>query len=72
MNMGIEEKEETAFKWYKKAAEQGYAEAQNALGDCYRYGTGIEKDENAAREWYEQAASQGNGEAESMLNSFYK
>ena len=41
---GVEKNEENAVVWYKKAAEQGYAEAQKKLGDCYNYGTGVAKD----------------------------
>ena len=32
-----------AFKWYKKAAKKGHAEAQNELGYAYDYGEGVEK-----------------------------
>ena len=55
---GTEVKEQTAFKWYKKAAEQGISEAQEALASCYTYGVGTKIDEDAARKWHEQAASQ--------------
>ena len=34
--MGVEKSEENAVVWYKKAAEQGNAEAQCALGECYQ------------------------------------
>ena len=33
-----------AVKWYRKAAEQGLAEAQSALGSCYANGRGVDKD----------------------------
>ena len=33
-----------AVKWFRKAAEQGYADAQFSLGDAYRTGTGVAKD----------------------------
>ena len=35
---------EEATKWYRKAAEQGYAEAQYRLGRFYMYGDGINND----------------------------
>jgi TPR repeat protein len=31
-------------KWFRKAAEQGYAIAQNSLGFCYANGVGVAKD----------------------------
>ena len=42
--------------WYKKAAEQGNAEAQCALGECYYQAFGVEKNEKEARKWYKEAA----------------
>ena len=33
-----------AVKWYRKAAEQGDANAQNRFGYCYEYGEGVAKD----------------------------
>ena len=37
--------EEEAFKWYKRAAEQGHARAQYQLGYCYYYSMGVPMDE---------------------------
>lgn len=31
------------MKWYRKAAEQGYAYAQNSLGRCYENGKGVKE-----------------------------
>ena len=55
---GIKKDERKAFEWYKEAAEQGYAEAQNSLGVCYYNGEGVEKDESKAVEWWQKAAEQ--------------
>ena len=44
-----------AVYWYRKAAEQGVAQAQNYLASCYYFGNGVEKDGNTALYWYEQA-----------------
>jgi len=41
-----------AAKWYRKAAEQGNAEAQEAFGGMYYYGWGVPKDYKEAAEWY--------------------
>ena len=34
-----------AAKWYRKAADQGYAKAQHNLGVLYDHGYGVPKDE---------------------------
>ena len=44
-----------AMKWYLRAAEAGYAEAQNSVGS----GLQAEKRYEEARIWYERAAAQG-------------
>ncbi|MDR1056586.1 MAG: hypothetical protein LBL90_12375 [Prevotellaceae bacterium] len=48
---------ETAFQWYKKAAEQGYASAQNSLANCYYYGEGVAKNIETALVWYKKPRS---------------
>ena len=40
-----------AAKWYRKAAEQGAANAQNSLGACYWLGNGVPKDYVQAYKW---------------------
>jgi TPR repeat protein len=42
----------------RRAAEQGLAEAQVALGDAYHLGRGVSRSDEAAREWYQRAANQ--------------
>jgi len=49
-----------AFRWYKLAAEQGNADAQNSLGAVYGYGLGVPQDNIAAYMWFNLAAAQGN------------
>jgi len=56
-----------AAEWYRKAAEQGHAEAQYKLGFMYQNGRGVKKDDKQAAEWYRKAAAQGNKEAERAL-----
>ena len=51
---------EDAVKWYRKAAEQGYAEAQISLGAHYSLGLAVKQDLKTAVEWYRRAAEQGN------------
>lgn len=61
-----------AVKWYRKAAEQGLAVAQNDLGVCYENGEGVPQDYAEAVKWYRKAAEQGNVEAQSNLGNCYQ
>ena len=55
---GVAKDEVEAVKWYRKAAEQNYADAQAYLGACYLYGQGVVKDEAEAVKWFRKAAEQ--------------
>ena len=59
------------MKWYRKAAEQNYAEAQNNLGVCYANGQGVAKDEVEAVKWFRKAAEQNYAEAQNNLGVCY-
>jgi TPR repeat protein len=61
-----------ATDWFRKSAEQGYAEAQSILGECYFVGTGVEKNECEAFKWYKKAADQGLVEGEYFVGVFYE
>jgi TPR repeat protein len=52
-----------AMKWWRKAAEQGLAGAQNNLGLMYDKGTGVLQDTIAAHMWFNIAAANGNTKA---------
>ena len=56
---GVSKDESEAVRWYRKAAEQGDADAQANLGYCYLHGKGVSKDEAEAVRWYRKAAEQG-------------
>ena len=62
---------ERAVGWYRIAAEQGHADAQYKLGDCYYYGDGVENDKEKAVQWYRKAAEQGHAEAQYKLGDCY-
>ncbi|MBA3604269.1 MAG: sel1 repeat family protein [Parachlamydiaceae bacterium] len=47
-----------ACDYYKKAADQGYAEAQCDLGFHYKYGDGVDIDLSIAIHYYQLAAEQ--------------
>ncbi len=60
-----------AAKLYRKAAEQGHAQAQNSLGFMYSEGHGVEQDYKEAVKWYRKAAEQGHAQAQTNLCIMY-
>lgn len=54
-------------KWYRRAAEGGYAKAQNSLGSGYQ----AEHRYTEALEWYQKAADQGDTVALNNLAYLY-
>ena len=60
-----------AIKYYSKAANLGYADAEYHLGRCYFYGTGVNQDINKCISWYTKAAQKGHGDAQYQLASCY-
>lgn len=66
-----EKKYNTAFTLFMKAAKQGDAEAQSALGTMFRDGHGTSKDYAQARAWYQKAAEQDEPSAQLNLGILY-
>ncbi len=60
-----------SYRIYWPRANQGEAEAQNALGEMYAQGRGVPKDNAAAVSWYRKAADQGYASAQSNLGVIY-
>lgn len=61
-----------ALFWYKRAAKQGNAIAQNWVGRYCEMGWGLtEKDFGQAREWYAKSAAQGVSVAQFNLGKIY-
>jgi len=59
-----------AVEWYMKAAEQGYANAQNNVGECYFNSVGAVMDKTKAIKWFTKAAEQGHAKAQNNLGDF--
>jgi TPR repeat protein len=57
---------------YRKAAEQGHAEAQFKLGAMYFSGDCVPQDDAGAVKWYRMAAEQGHTEAQADLAYMYE
>ncbi|MBR0097490.1 MAG: sel1 repeat family protein [Synergistaceae bacterium] len=64
---GVRRDYQQAVYWYRKAAEQGHAWAQNNLGAMYANGNGIKRDFNQAIYWWQKSAAQGNTSARANL-----
>ncbi|MBL4871477.1 MAG: sel1 repeat family protein [Robiginitomaculum sp.] len=61
-----------AIKWFRKAADQGYAEGQYRLAMMYDKDWGISKSRQKEMYWTKQAAAQGHGRAKYSLSLMKK
>jgi hypothetical protein len=68
---GVEKDMTEAAKWFRKAAEQGSAEAELTLGLCYDHGDGVMKNSEESVRWLQKAALQDNAEAQCSLGVDY-
>ena len=69
--LGIGRDDAKAAAWYRKAAEQSFAKAQNNLGLLYGSGQGVLKDDAKAAKWFREAAEQGYAAAQNNLGYMY-
>ena len=69
---GVEQNNELAVYWYRQAAEQGLALAQDNLGWMYGTGTGVPHDDTQAVYWFRKAAEQGFANAQNNLGMMYQ
>lgn len=58
---------DAAARYYGRAAQQGYADAQYRYGKCLENGTGVPKNAGEAVIWYQKAAAQGQEDASQEL-----
>jgi TPR repeat protein len=68
---GVAQNVAEAARLFRKAADQGYADAQFNLGSMYGKGQGVPQDKQAALEWYMKAAAQGNAFAQFNIGLMY-
>jgi TPR repeat protein len=61
-----------AVKWYRKAADQGFAAAQADLGSMYANGWGVPKDSIEALKLFRLAADKNQPRAQNGLGAFYE
>jgi TPR repeat protein len=64
---GVSEDNVEAVKWCRKAADQGFADAQYRLGNFYFKGEGVAKDGVVANEWFRKSAEQNYAAGQYML-----
>ena len=67
--IGVRQDLPEAVNWYRKAAEQGDADAQHRLGIMFSYGEGIARDDVRGYAWVDIAATRGNEEARNYLDT---
>ncbi len=60
---GVPQDDKEALRWFRLAAAQGNAMAQNSLGLTYERGQGVPKDYQKALRWYRLAQGQAYEEA---------
>ena len=68
---GLEQCHAKAMEWYRKAADQGDAEAQSNIGVLYLFGQGVPVDYPLAAAWLLKAALQDNADAQFNLGLLY-
>jgi len=61
-----------SLPFFLRAAEQGYAAAETALGDAFQSGTGVPQSYADAIHWYSKAAKQGFAIAQNSLGAMYE
>ncbi len=61
-----------ALVWFRKAADQGNADAQFSLGIMYEGSWGVRRDYKQAAIWYRKAAEQGEALAQESLGNAYR
>jgi len=69
---GLERSASEACRWFRRAAEAGYALAQNDLAGCFMNGEGVPRDVAQGALWYRKAAEQGLAVAEVNIGRAYR
>ena len=62
--IGVTRDDGEAVKWYRRAAEQGNADAQANLGFMYQKGLGVAQDYGEALKWFRRGVEQGHAIAQ--------
>jgi hypothetical protein len=68
---GVAKDYSEAMRWFRKAADQGNAFAQNKIGVLYYNGWSVKQDYGEAMRWFRKAADQGDGAAQNNVGWLY-
>ena len=68
---GAQKDDAEAVEWYRKAAEQGHADAQFTLAELYGTGRGVQENPVEAVKWLREAAKQGHVLAQNYLAQMF-
>ena len=68
---GVQQDYGMAVSWFRRAADQGFAAGQAALGVMYLTGGGVAQDYGEAVTWYRRAAEQGFASGQHSLGFMY-
>jgi TPR repeat protein len=71
MGQGAPQDYAEAAKWFRRAADQGRADAKSLLGTAYINGEGVPQDYATTMHWYRKAADQGQADAQYNLGIIY-
>jgi SEL1 protein len=67
----VKQDNETAYKYFKKAADLGNPVGQSGLGLMYLHGKGVTKDYTMALKYFTMAADQGWVDGQLQLGNMY-
>ena len=70
--VAVPQDHEEALTWYRRAADQGDAAAQAALGTSYLEGKAVPRDIAQAIMWFRKAADEGHHTAQLALGLLYE
>ena len=65
---GVAQSDADAMTWYRRAADQGHATAQNNLGAMYADGQGVGQDYVEAMMWFILASKSGDPDAPQSID----
>lgn len=68
----IEQDKKEAYKWFLKAAEDGYPQSMFIIGSAYDRGGDLNENTKKAAYWYQKAAKTGYNKAKLALAYLYK
>jgi TPR repeat protein len=68
---GTEQNYAEAARWFRKAVDQGQANAGFLLGEMYWNGDGVERNHDEAATLWQMSAQHGNASAPAMLAKYY-